>query len=234
MNLPRVRVVVQARMRSFRLPGKVLADLAGRPMLAYTVGRLAAAPGDRRQIVVATSTAAADDELVDACRAEGVEFMRGSESDVLARFVTATDDLSAGDIVVRATADNPLYCPRRTGAIIDDHLRRGGDYTCIERLSYVVPEVMRVGALRAMAELARDACCREHVTPYFREAEHGFRVRQLPQDWLGLRPDIRLTVDTPEELHRMRSICLAFAAEGLLFSIDKVYEHLRVPMSAAG
>lgn len=226
MNVPKVRIVVQARMRSTRLPGKVLADLAGRPMLAYTVGRLTAACGDRGQVLIATTTASADDRLAQACLDAGVGCARGSEFDVLSRYVAATADLSDNDIVVRATADNPLYCPRRTAAIIDEHLRHGGDYTCIERLSYVVPEVVRAGALRAMAAAAQDARCREHVTPYFREAEHAFRVRQLPPDWCGLRPDIRLTVDTPDELDRMRAICQAFAAVGLLFSIDKVYDYL--------
>lgn len=224
MNLPRVRVVVQARMQSSRLPGKVLADLAGRPMLAYTVHRLAAACGESRQVVVATSTSVADDVLEDACHGLGIECIRGSESDVLARYVAATADLGDTDIVVRATADNPLYCPHRTAGIVREHLRLGGDYTCIEQLSYVVPEVVRVGALRAVAELAHDARSREHVTLYFREAEHGFRVHQFPSGWRGLRPDVRLTVDTPEELMRMQEICGAFAADGLLFPIEKVYE----------
>lgn len=221
-----MRVVVQARMRSNRLPGKVLAELAGRPMLAYTLGRLAAACDEERQVLVATSTSPADDVIENACLNLGIACVRGSEADVLARYVTATADLRDDDIVLRATADNPLYCPQRTAAIIEEHLLHGGDYTCIERLSYVVPEVIRVGALRAMSEVARDARCREHVTPFLREAEHEFRVRQLPSDWRGLRPDIRLTVDTPEELTRMRQICVAFAADGLLFPIEQVYDYL--------
>lgn len=219
-------MVVQARMQSSRLPGKVLADLAGRPMLAYTVCRLSASCDDRRRVMVATSTSAADDAIENACLDLGIACVRGSESDVLARYVLATADLADSDLVVRATADNPLYCPKRTATIIDEHLRRGGDYTCIEGLSYVVPEVVRAGALRAMSELAHDARCREHVTPYFREAEHTFRVHQLPSDWRGLRPDVRLTVDTPEELARMRAICHAFAADGLWLPLEKVYEYL--------
>lgn len=233
MSFPTVRVVVQARMQSSRLPGKVLADLAGRPMLDYTLGRLAAACGERWQVVVATSISAADDLIENACLELGITCVRGSEADVLARYIAATADLADGDIVVRATADNPLYCPQRTAAIVDEHLRRGSDYTCVEQLSYVVPEVVGVGALRVMAELARDARCREHVTPYFREAEHSFRVHQLPSDWHDLRPEVRLTVDTPEDLTRMQEICGAFTAEGLLFPVEKVYEYLNSPAISA-
>lgn len=225
MGLPQVRVVVQARMQSSRLPGKVLADLVGHPMLAYTVGRLAASC-QRPQVIVATSTDIADEAVVHACVKLGIRCARGSQSDVLARYVAATADLADSDIVIRATADNPLYCPCRTSEILEEHIRHGADYTCIERLSYVVPEVMLVGALRAMSARARDARCREHVTPFFREAKHDFRVHQLPSDWRGLRPEVRLTVDTPEELNHMRAICEALTHEGLLVPLERVYEHL--------
>ena len=82
---------------------------------------------------------------------------------VLARYVDATADLADDDLVVRATADNPFYCPRRSKLIVAEHENERADYTCVERLSYVVPEVMTAGALRRMASLAWSAECREHV-----------------------------------------------------------------------
>jgi spore coat polysaccharide biosynthesis protein SpsF len=209
-------------MSSSRLPGKVLAMLAGRPMLEFVVRRLQAVQSVQ-DVIVATSTSPADDAVSERCRSLQVRCLRGSEDDVLGRYVAATADLGDDDIVVRATADNPLYCPHRTAAIIDEHRRVAADYTCIDNLSYAVPEVMRAGALRAMAAVASEARCREHVTPYFREASHDFNVVKLPSDWMGLRPDIRLTVDTAEELERMAAICRTLAKDGLQFPLEEVY-----------
>jgi spore coat polysaccharide biosynthesis protein SpsF len=212
-------------MGSGRLPGKVLADLAGHPMLEFVVRRLQAVDGCA-EVLVATSTSPADDVIDDFCSRLGVPCFRGSETDVLGRYVAATADLADDDIVVRATADNPLYCPVRTAAIIAQHRHLAADYTCVENLSYVVPEVMQVAALRVMCRVASDARWREHVTPYFREAVHDFRVVALPADWHGLRPEIRLTVDTPEELNRMSGICRTLAHRDLLFPLEDVYSLL--------
>lgn len=225
----KIRIVVQARMNSSRLPGKIAAELARRPMLAFTVGRLQAAaragvlPADAWEIMVATTAASADDVTERMCQSLGVACFRGEESDVLGRYAAASADLAPDDVLVRATADNPLYCPQRAAAIVAEHLARGADYTCIEKLSYVVPEVMQVGALRQMASLATDEHCREHVTPYFRRPNCGFRVVQLPATWRGLRPEIRLTVDTPAELDRMRWLADALDGE-LLAPLERIYQ----------
>ncbi len=225
-----VRIVVQARMNSSRLPGKIITPLAGWPMLAHVVGRLKAAwqltseiGSTRWEVLVATSTARDDGATEQLCRELGVDCFRGPEDDVLARYVAASEDLADDDLVVRATADNPLYCPRRTASIVSEHLRTGADYTCIENLSYVVPEVMKVSALRTMARLTLDAHCREHVTPYFRLGSRPFRVRQLPPSWHGLRPDIRLTVDTQAEYDRMAWIFERLGGDDPLFPLEDVY-----------
>lgn len=231
------RVVVQARMCSARLPGKILEPLAGRPMLAHVVGRLqaafagnvdlqadAAAEPLTWQVTVATSDRESDDATQACCDRLGVRCFRGSESDVLARYVEATRDLSQDDLVIRATADNPLYCPRRTRGIVSEHLQSNVDYTSIENLSYVVPEVMRCQALRSMAQIATSAHDREHVTPYFRRPGHAFAVRQLSPRWRGLRPEVRFTVDTPQELECMRELFQQFATDGPLFTLEDAYE----------
>src|SRR4051812_2898516 len=117
---PRTRVVIQARMGSTRLHGKIMADLAGRPMLAHIVRRLQATaeyvPG-AWEVVVATSTDPADDLTEHLCQTLGVPCVRGSQDDVLARYLAATTDLADNDVILRATADNPLYCPRRTALL---------------------------------------------------------------------------------------------------------------------
>jgi spore coat polysaccharide biosynthesis protein SpsF len=232
-HLPRVRVVIQARMGSSRLPGKILAPLDDRPLLWHVVRRLAAsATSSQWQVMVATTTAADDDRTADWCRQRGIACFRGDPEDVLARYLQATADLDDNEILIRATADNPLYCPRRTAAIVARHLDAAEpvDYTSIEGLSYVVPEVIRVGALRRMALVASEPYCREHVTPYFRQHPAEFRVVQLPPTWEGLRPEVRLTVDTPEELAQMRAVFRACANSETL-PIERVYQRWRATLN---
>jgi spore coat polysaccharide biosynthesis protein SpsF len=221
-----MRVVIQARVGSSRLPGKILAPLAGRPLLEYVVLRLTAAAAalPNGEVVVATTTAAEDEATAAACRRLGVPCFRGHATDVLGRYLAAAADLADDDLVVRATADNPFYCPRRTGLIITHHQTERADYTCVENLSYVVPEVMTAGGLRRMERLAHSAECREHVTPLFRQTGQPFRTSILPAGWQGLRPDRRLTVDTPEDLSRMRWLCDRLASGGPLFPLESVYE----------
>ena len=143
---------------------------------------------------------------------------------MLDRYLAATSSFDDDRTILRATADNPLYCPARTAKIILHHQASGADYTSIENLSYVVPEVIRVGALRRMARRATVPYCREHVTPYFRQQPGEFHVTQLSPHWEGLRPEIRLTVDTPEELRRMAAIYNALGRDDNMFSLEQVYE----------
>jgi len=223
-----VRVVIQARVGSSRQPGKILAPLAGRPLLAHIVRRMRLA-GMRTmagyQVTVATTTAAADDATESLCDELGVPCFRGATDDVLGRYVAATDDLPDDAVIVRATADNPLYCPRRTVAIVDEHIRAAADYTCIQGLSYVVPEIIRAAALRTAGRSACDDYDREHVTPYLRSHPERFRAVQLPPTWRGLRPDVLLTVDTPDQYARMADIFQTFHLAGRTASLEDVYAY---------
>jgi spore coat polysaccharide biosynthesis protein SpsF len=206
-----VRIVLQARMGSLRRPGKTLADVAGKSLLARCVERLEAVRRYVRggaEILVATSRARSDDAVEREAARLGYGCVRGSEENVLARYLAATADLRAGDLVVRATADNPLYCPVLTARLVAEH-RDGADvYTgIVPELSAIVPEVFQTGALRAMAmRTDLDDYCREHVTPYFRREGTPFRVRWLPRTWAGLDPTLRLTVDTQEDVERADAV----------------------------
>lgn len=223
-----VRVVVQARMGSTRLPGKVLTDLAGRTVLEHVVTRLQAAERFARrpwEVVVATTCEPEDDRTEAACEELGVTCLRGTTADVLSRFLQATSDLSNDATAIRATADNPAYCPERTAAIVEEHLAAGAEYTCVQELSYVVPEVFQVGALRRMARVAVDPHQREHVTPFFRQFPWAYRVHQLPADWHGLRREISLTVDTPGDLARMRQLFAALTGKDGTFALADAYRY---------
>jgi len=197
---PRVVAIVQARMTSTRLPGKVLADLGGRPVLAFMLERVKRAR-TLDGLVVATTVNATDDPVARAAAAAGVEVFRGDEKDVLSRFVGAGEAARA-DVVVRLTAD----CPFTDPALVDlavarfleadlDYLANAVDRTYPDGLDV---EVLRFEALRRAARETREPYDREHVTPYLYRPGGGFRVGSFRHD--SDLSALRWTIDTAEDL----------------------------------
>ena len=204
-----VLTVIQARMGSSRLPGKVLAPVGDRPMLAFQLARLAVAPPG--PMVVATSTAARDDAVADVAGRAGVAVVRGDEDDVLGRFLTALDHHPADD-VVRLTADCPLADPALVAEVVTQHRERGADYTSnVHPRSYpkgLDVEVVRADVLRSTAAAAVDPAEREHVTPFVVRHPERFALSTC---WSG---DARLgrewwTVDRPEDLEVIQAMVAA-------------------------
>ena len=197
--------VVQARAGSTRLPGKVLLPVGGRPMLAFMLERLAGTHVD--QLVVATSTDVRDDAVADAASAAGVAVVRGSESDVLARFVAALDAYPA-DVVVRLTADCPLIDPALVDEVVTARAASGADYAS-NTLVRTYPdgldvEVLTAAALRTAAAEATDPAEREHVTPFvYRRPDRFHLLAVVGPESLGHE---RWTVDTAEDIERVRAI----------------------------
>ncbi len=200
---PSILCVIQARMGSTRLPGKVLQEIGDRPMLGFMLDRLRDLAVER--LVVATSDLDRDDPIARLCDDAGVECVRGSEADVLGRFVAAIDAFPT-DHVVRLTADCPLSDPRLVEAVIATHLDRDADYT-----SNVLPrsfpkgldvEVVRTSVLRVAAAEATAVDEREHVTPFVYRRPERFRLtnhtgdRALGREWW--------TVDTAADLETVR------------------------------
>jgi spore coat polysaccharide biosynthesis protein SpsF len=205
--------VVQARTGSSRLPGKVLADLDGRPMLHFLLDRLATLAVD--DVVVATSTEARDDAVADIALAAGRPVVRGSEQDVLDRFVGALDTFPARH-VVRITADCPLSDPRLIDAVVAHHRETRADYTT-NTLPRTFPkgldvEVVTADALRVAHAEAATTAEREHVMPFLYRRPERFRLANLRNDEpLG---EERWTVDTSDDLERVRRITREVHANG--------------------
>jgi spore coat polysaccharide biosynthesis protein SpsF len=197
--------VVQARMGSTRLPGKVLADVGGMPMLAFLLRRLRPLRVDG--VVIATTEAAADDDVASLARDEGAAVVRGPDTDVLARFVLALDRFPAST-VVRITADCPFTDPALVGTALAVRDATGADYVS-NTLVRTFPdgldiEVIDADALRIAAAEADDPVEREHVTPFVYRHPERFTLRTLryPQQ-LG---DLRWTVDTGADLAFVRDV----------------------------
>ncbi len=203
-------VIIQARTGSTRLPGKVLADIGGRTMLARVVRRTRRA---RRldELVVATTERSADQAIVAECRALEVTVFRGSEADVLDRYFQAARQLGA-EVVVRITSDCPLIDPGVVDRVLREFSAAAPDYAS-NTLKRTFPrgldtEVMTFEALeRAWCE-AGEPYQRAHVTPYIYEHPTRFRVLSVTTDFDA--GGHRWTVDTTEDLELVRAIYARF------------------------
>ena len=200
-----VLAVIQARTGSTRLPGKVLADLGGKPMLRFMVDRLEDLNADR--LVVATSDLPNDDRVEAVAEAAGVGCVRGPEQDVLGRFALALRSYPA-DTVVRMTADCPLIDPSVVNELIELFRRTGADYASNSLVrTYPVgldAEVLTAAALETADHEAVDPVEREHVTPFIYRRPARFRLAALRQD--RLLGQERWTVDTADDLDHVRQI----------------------------
>ena len=202
----RINAVIQARAGSTRRPAKVLADLGGRPVLEWVV-RAARTANLVDEVIVATSTLAGDDVVADLADSLGVAVVRGSEDDVLSRFVAALDAHPA-DALVRLTADCPLLDPSLIDAV-------AGAWIAAPSLDYVstvlvrsLPrgmdiELVTAGALRAVDRMAVGHD-RVHVTSAVYADPTAYRL-------LGLcvtppANDLRVTLDTAEDLDLLRAL----------------------------
>jgi len=225
--------VLQARMSSTRLPGKVLRPILGRPMIAHQIDRIRRARLIGR-LVVATSVRPEDDAVAEAAAAAGAECARGPLDDVLARFHGAV--AGRAEHVVRLTADCPLADWNVIDAAIARHLAAGADYTSNSvRRSFPVGldvEVMTLAALEAAHREAEEPADREHVTRFLYRRPERFRIEQLVLA-ADLSP-LRWTVDTPEDFALAAAVYGALHPAGPDFDRADVLDLLRARPDIAG
>lgn len=202
----RTVAVIQARSGSTRFPRKVLAPLQGRPMLAHIIERVSRATLVDRT-VVATTDGTADDEVAALAAAHGAGVTRGSEHDVLSRYVLAARE-HAADVIVRITADCPLTDPVIVDKVIVARSIEDADYASnVEPPTYPEGydcEVLTSDCLQRLDHEATQPYLREHVTALVRERPDMFRIARVAAtrdlSW------IRLTVDVPEDLARVEAV----------------------------
>ncbi|MGO4125191.1 NTP transferase domain-containing protein [Inquilinus sp. YAF38] len=217
-----VLAILQARMSSSRLPGKVMADLLGEPMLARQVERLRRCRTLDR-LLLATSTDAADDALAELAGRIGVECFRGSLDDVLDRFHAAAAGQGA-DQIVRLTGDCPLIDPGLIDRLVELHVAGGYDHSC-NTLTPRWPdgldaEVMRAEVLETAWREATLPSEREHVTRFIYTRPERFRLGSLVGD--TDLSDQRWTVDTPEDLAMVRAVYAALYPANPAFGTEDI------------
>jgi spore coat polysaccharide biosynthesis protein SpsF len=205
--VPEVVGVIQARMGSSRLPGKVLMDIEGHPMIDWVHRRLSLA-SSISQCIVATTVNPRDDELARYCESKGWSIFRGSEEDVLDRFFQCVQPLSCST-VVRVTADCPLVDPAVVDAVVRSRMKPSvADYASNILDPRTFPRGLDVEAIsiEALAAAWRQdrGRWREHVTPYIYNNPNSFSLRSCRYTRDVSR--YRWTVDTPDDLALIREL----------------------------
>jgi spore coat polysaccharide biosynthesis protein SpsF len=213
-------------MSSTRYPGKVLAPLAGQPMILRQLERIQRAKS-LDAIVVATSTDASDDELAEIVKASGFDVVRGDLNDVLARFIQVIDQYQP-ETVVRLTADCPLISPQ----VIDEVVARFNKGDCDYASNNMTPtypdgldvEVVKASVLQEVYESSTDKNEREHVTlGVYRQPDKYLIVNVAGEVDLS---HLRWTVDTPEDYAFVKAIYDELYPKNSNFDFDDVMSYL--------
>jgi spore coat polysaccharide biosynthesis protein SpsF len=203
----RVVALVQARTGSTRLPGKVLMDVHGRPMLAQLLSRLSRAKRID-EVVVATSELEGDDAVARVAEAEGVRVFRGDERDVLGRMLGAAR-MAEADLVVRVTGDCPLIDPDVVDQVVSELGHHDLASNAINRTfpRGLDTEVLTRDALERIAELATSPESREHVTWFaYQERPDLFKLRSVESGEGNAYSMLDWSVDTADDLERVRRL----------------------------
>lgn len=211
----KVVAIIQARMGSTRLPGKVLRRLGDRSVLAHGIARVQACPLVD-SVVVATTTMAADAAIAEEAARLGVSCHRGSEADVLERYHGAAR-MAQADVIVRVTSDCPLFDPAvltqmleafRTAEPAPDYLSNTLDRSFPRGLDAEIFTMAALDAAHLAATLPHE---REHVTPYLYGHPESFTLRSFRREGASLA-HLRWTLDTEEDWQFMAAVFEALPA----------------------
>lgn len=215
-------IIVQARMTSTRLPGKVMKQVLGKSLLQYQLERLQRVKlAD--EIVIATTTNQTDESIVELCNRLAVPCFRGSEEDVLGRYYQAARVYKA-DTVVRVTSDCPLIDPQVIDEVIDCYLKNKSNYDYVSNsLERTYPrgmdtEVFSFSALQQACWEATAQSDREHVTPFIHRQPARYRLGHViySEDC----SHHRWTVDTPEDFELIQKIIEAIYPRKPNFTLE--------------
>ncbi len=231
-ELPHIAIVVQARMGSTRLPGKVMLPLAGLPMLARLVERVQRAAVPHRTII-ATSTQSDDDEIERLASRIDVPCYRGSTEDLLDRHYRAGLFMKA-DVVAKIPSDCPLIDPKVIDRVLEFYLAHQSEYDLVSNLhppSYPDGQDVEVMPLSVLEIAWRETAKpyeREHTTPFIWDQPRRFRIGNvLLESGKDLSMVERWTVDYPEDYELVRTVYDALYKEGHeTFGVEEILEFL--------
>jgi len=217
-----ILAILQARVSSTRLPGKVLKPILGMPMIFRQIERLKHAKKIDK-LIVATSTDSSDDQLAIACQEFGIECYRGNLNDVLDRFYGAAEQ-DKPEHVVRLTGDCPLADPEIIDRVIEHHLQGKYDYTS-NTIEPTYPdgldaEIMTYSCLQHMRDKAKKQSEREHVTLFIYNNKKKFNIGSVKNN-IDLS-QLRWTVDEPEDFMLVEAIYQDLYCKNSLFLTNEI------------
>jgi spore coat polysaccharide biosynthesis protein SpsF len=201
-----VDAILQARINAERLPGKVLRDIEGKPLLSYVVERVKKAKGVKN-IILAIPDTEENDILEKYAKENNLKFFRGSEKDVLSRFYLAAKQFCSKDIL-RLCADRPLLDPALIDFVIDKYFECNADYIST-RIKHTFPEgltveVFKWSVLEEAFKNAKDPDHREHVTPYIYVNSQKFKIASVEnQEDLSY---MRWTIDEEKDVDFLKEV----------------------------
>ena len=233
MESPLLRwaVVVQARMGSRRLPGKVLKPLCGKPLLGHLLDRLERAFGSEK-IILATTLKKEDDCLVAYAKGRGIRFYRGSESDLIDRYYRTMREFGL-ETVIRVTSDNPLTDTEELKQLLHLHQNRLADYSHnLNEFGSGLPkgagvEIFSRKTLETIWKLAVSPHDREHVNDYIHARPGQFKIALHKAPPEKFSPEASLTVDTPGDFKKMEEIFETLQPNGSPVSLEEALSFLR-------
>jgi len=220
--------LIQARVGSTRLPGKVLMKLRGKPLLSLIIDRIREV-GNQFPVVIITSNTKKDDAIADFCKENSILMFRGSEEDVLDRYYHAAKQFGLDD-VVRLTGDNPLVDSENLQFLLDEHQTSDADYSSNKsEVGSGLPigagaEIFRFSALSQSWHEGKKPNHREHVNEYILENPQLFRIqrvrsiRQYPEEC----KDLRLTIDTWDDFHHVEKIFVLLEQHHLKINLENI------------
>lgn len=220
----RTLAIIQARMASTRLPGKVLRNLCGQPVLYHIIQRVKRME-HIDNVIVATSEHETDEPVFEFARGQGIDCFRGSEGDVLERFAQAAQafDAKPEDVIMRLTADNPFVDPGVCGELLSYFDKHSFSYAATAGYPLGIgAEVFTGQALQEAHKNARKAYEREHVTPFLYRPGQVYGTLRSAVDL----SHVRLTIDTPEDYQAAQNIYDALYGKDPNFGFLEIMDYL--------
>lgn len=226
----KIATVIQARMGSNRLPGKVLEHVLEKPLLLYMVERVKRIASSS-ECIIATSHNPLDDKIVELCENESIPYYRGSEDDVLSRVFECVQHFEV-DLLIQCTGDCPLIDPDESEKVIQHYLKGNYDYTANNLLrSYprgMDTQVFSGELLSEIHGLSKKASEREHVSLHIYRHPEKYRLGCVQAPINLRKPHYRLTLDTPEDYQLIKILFEALYPKNPNFSLEDIINYLEI------
>jgi spore coat polysaccharide biosynthesis protein SpsF len=226
-----INAIVASRMTSTRLPGKIMMDLCGKPALVQLVNRLKSSKY-LNQIVIATTLNDQDDIVEDTAKQLHIPYYRGSEEDVLKRYVEAAVATDT-EMIVLITSDCPVLDVETVDRVIERMIEHPYlDYVTNQMfLTYPLGfgvEVFRTSTLQSIEQLTQDPSDREHVSLYLYERPEQFHLSNVEAPYYLRHPEYRLTLDTIEDYELINHLYEAFYPTNPSFSLYDIVKYFQL------